>query len=71
MMLTFETEFAQGAFAIVHAKTFVPNAKPVMDVVGESELVIVPLPEISVHVPIPTVAVLAVIKVFGLLLQSI
>ena len=42
-----------------------------IDVVGERELVIVPLPEIKLHVPVPTVAVLAVIKVFGLLMHIV
>ena len=42
-----------------------------IDVVGESEFVIVPLPDISDHVPVPTVAVLAVIKVFGLLMHIV
>ena len=68
---TVEEVGAQGAFEIVHAKTFVPNPKPVIDVVGESEFVIVPLPETKVHTPVPTVAVLAAINVFGLLMQSV
>ena len=62
---TVEEEGAQGAFAIVHAKTFVPNPKPVIDVVGESEFVIVPLPETKVHTPAPAVAELADIIALG------
>ena len=42
---------------MVHANTFVPKANPVTEVVGESELVIVPLPEINVHCPVPDVAI--------------
>lgn len=34
---------------MVQAKTFVPKPNPVTEVVGESELVIVPDPEINVH----------------------
>ena len=56
---------------MVQAKTFMPKLNPVMDVVGESELVIVPLPDINVHTPVPTVAVFAVIKVLGLVIQSV
>ena len=51
----------QGAFAMVQAKTFVPNGKPVIEVVGDNELVIVPDPEIKVHAPVPIAAVLAFI----------
>ena len=50
---------------MVHAKIFVPTAKPVIEVVGESELEIIPVPEIKVQTPVPTVAVLAVITVVG------
>ena len=59
VMVTFETEATQGKFVIVQAKTFEPNPKPVMDVVGDNELVITPLPEIKVQAPVPTVAALA------------
>ena len=68
--MIFETEFAQGAFEIVHAKTLFPNPNPVMDVVGESEFVIVPIPETKVQTPVPTVAVLAAIIAFGLLIHK-
>ena len=56
---------AHGAFAIVQAKIFVPNANPVIEVVGESEFVIVPPPEINVHSPEPAVALFAAITVLG------
>ena len=56
---------------MVQTKTLLPNPNPVMDVVGESELVIVPLPDINVHTPVPTVAVFAAMKVFGLVIQSV
>ena len=64
-METFETEFAQGAFEMVHAKTFTPNGKPLIEVVGDNEFVIVPPPETNDHVPVPTVAVFADIVAFG------
>ncbi len=60
-----EVEAAQGAFPIVHAKTFVPTASPVIDVVGDNEFVIIPVPETNDHVPMPTVAVFANIVVVG------
>ncbi len=69
--VTVETEAKQGAFDIVHAKTFAPKAKPVIDVVGESEFVMVPDPETNVQTPTPTVAVLAVIIVVGEEIQSV
>ena len=50
---------------IVQAKTFVPKANPVIVVLGKVGFVIVPLPEINVHKPVPTVGVLAVIAVDG------
>ncbi len=71
IMAIVEVDAAQGELEMVHAKIFVPKAKPVMEVVGESELVMVPLPETKVQTPIPTVAVLAVIVVFGLLMHNV
>ena len=70
-MVTFETEGAHGELEMVHAKTFVPKPIPVIEVVGESELVIVPLPEIKVQTPVPNRAVLAPIKVFGLVIHKV
>lgn len=40
---------------MVHIKTFVPAPTPVMVVVGEDGVVIVPEPLITVQVPVPTV----------------
>lgn len=60
-MVTLETELAQGGFEMVHLKTLGPTPNPLMLVVGDKELVIVPLPEISDHVPTPAVVVLAAI----------
>ena len=68
---TVEEEDAQGGFEIVHSKIFVPNPKPVIEVVGESELVIVPLPDTNDHDPVPTTAGFAAIIAFGLEIQSV
>jgi len=62
---TVETDGAQGALEIVHAKMFVPKPKPVTEVVGDNELVIVPLPEIKVQAPVPVTAALPFIIVDG------
>ena len=56
---------------MVQAKIFTPKAKPVIDVVGNNEFVIVPVPETKVQIPVPTVAVLAVMNVFGLLIHNV
>ena len=71
MIVTFELEEAQGELEIVHANTVFPKPKPVMLVVGESEFVIVPLPETSVHTPVPTTGVLAAMNVFALVIHSV
>ena len=68
---TVEEVGAQGALEIVQAKTFVPKPNPVIEVVGDNELVIVPDPEIRVHTPVPTVAVFADITVLGDEIQSV
>lgn len=59
--MTLEIEFAQGGFEMVHLKTFAPIPKPVIVVAGLVGLVIVPLPEIRVHDPVPMAGVLALI----------
>jgi hypothetical protein len=71
IIATVEVDGAHGALEMVHAKTFVPKPKPVILVVGERELVIVPLPETKVQAPVPTIAVLAVINVFGLVIHKV
>ena len=70
-MVTFETEFAHGELEIVHAKTFTPNPKPVIVVFGKVGFVIVPVPEIKVHAPVPITGVLPVIVVVGDEMQSV
>jgi hypothetical protein len=71
IIATVDADEAHGGLKIVHSKIFVPNAKPVIFVVGESEFVIVPLPEIKVQAPTPTVAALAAIVVVGEVIQSV
>ncbi len=56
---------------MVQAKTLFPKPNPVTLVPGDNELVIVPEPETKVQTPVPIVAVLAVIKVFGLLIHNV
>jgi hypothetical protein len=70
-MVTFELDGAQGELEIVHAKTFVPKPKPVILVVGDNELVIVPDPETKVQIPVPTVATLAAMDAFGLVAHTV
>jgi hypothetical protein len=71
MIAIVEVEDAHGGFEMVHAKTFVPIAKPVIEVVGERELVITPDPETSVHAPIPITAVLPAKLVVGEEIQRV
>ena len=71
MRATVEVEEAQGALEIVQAKIFVPNPKLVIKVVGESEFVILPLPEIKVQAPEPTEGALAFINATGEEIQSV
>ena len=71
MIVTLEAEGVQGLLEMVHANTLLPKPKPVMEVVGESEFVMTPVPEISVHAPVPTVAVFAFIEVVGDEIQSV
>ncbi len=71
VMVTFEIDEAHGALEIVQAKMLLPIANPVIELEGDNELVIVPLPETKVQTPIPTVAVLAAIVVVGEEIQSV
>ena len=62
---TVEVDAAQGGFEMVHSKIFIPKPKPVTEVVGESEFVIIPEPEIKLHAPVPVVATFAFNAVVG------
>ena len=58
VIVTVEVDEAQGAFEIVHMNTFAPTPKPVTPDVGDDEVVIVPAPLTSVHVPVPVTGAL-------------
>ena len=68
---TVAVDAKQGGFEMVQANTFVPKPKPVMFVLGRVGLLIVPLPEIKVHIPVPMAGVLEAILVVGEEMQSI
>jgi hypothetical protein len=54
-----DDEGVQGGLEIVHCNTAVPGtAKPVTPEVGEPGVVMVAVPETTVHVPVPTTGVL-------------
>lgn len=55
-MRTSSVEAAQGALEMVHLNVQAP-ARPVSPEVGELGVVIVPVPEINVHNPVPTAGV--------------
>jgi hypothetical protein len=52
-MITSSNEGGHEPLEIVQRKTFAPVPSPIIFVVGKDGAVIVPLPEISVHVPVP------------------
>lgn len=59
----------QIPFAIVHCKTFNPPPRPVTEDVANVGVVIVPLPEITDHVPVPTSGVFPIRAKVGVLIQ--
>ena len=71
MIVTLAIEGAQGLFEIVHAKTLFPKPNPVIEVVGESELVITPVPETKVQTPVPIAGKFAFMTVAGEEIQSV
>ena len=56
-MVTWSLEAGHVPFEMVHWKTFAPTDKPVTADVGEFKFVIVPVPEIRVHAPVPVVGI--------------
>lgn len=65
VILTLDTDTRHGLLEMDHPKTFVPKPSPVIVEVGDSEFVIVPLPEIKFQTPLPTVGLFAAIVVVG------
>ena len=58
VITTSSVEGVQGELDIVHRRVAVPGtAKPVTPEVGELGVVIVAVPETTLHVPVPTVGV--------------
>ena len=57
VIVTSSTDEGQVPFAIVQRKTFAPTLKPVTPELGEFGDVTVPVPETSVHVPVPIAGV--------------
>ena len=53
VIITSSVDIAHTPFVIVHLKVFAPTPKPVMPDVGEDGVVIVPVPVIKVHAPVP------------------
>jgi hypothetical protein len=64
-MITSSKEGAQVPFVIVQRKIFEPTPRPVIGVVGDVGEEIVPVPEISVHVPVPVTGVFPAMVVVG------
>lgn len=56
-MITSSEEEVQGALAMVHLKVLFPVPSPVIPEVGELGEVMLPVPDINVQVPAPTVGV--------------
>jgi len=59
------------ALVIVHSNILVPKLKFVTVEFGASELVIIPVPLMTDHVPVPVVGVLAASVAFGELIQTV
>ncbi len=66
-----DVDAVHGLLEMVQEKIFVPRLKLVIVVEGDNELVIVPPPETSAHVPLPTVAEFAAIVATGLEIQIV
>ena len=59
------------ADVIDHCKIFVPKLKLVTVEFGNNELVIIPVPDITDHVPTPVVGVFAANVAVGELIQTV
>jgi hypothetical protein len=56
VMITSSDDGAHVPFEMVHRNIFTPTDKPAIPEFGEEGVVIVPVPAISVHMPVPTIA---------------
>ena len=54
-IITSSVDIAQTPFVIVQRKVFAPTPKPVIPEVGDDGVVIVPVPVINVHAPVPII----------------
>ena len=59
------------ALVMLHCKTFVPKLKFVTVLFAARELVIIPVPDITDHVPTPVVGVLAASVAVGELIHTV
>ncbi len=59
------------ALVIDHCNMFVPKERFVTVLFGANELVKIPVPLITDHVPVPVVGVLAASVAFGLEIQTV
>lgn len=71
VMVTFDTDDAQGELEIDQVSTVVPTVSPVSVELGSKEFVITPEPDILIHRPVPAVAVLPASVVEPVLTQMV
>lgn len=71
MIATVDEDGTHGLSYMVHAKILVPKPSPVIVVLGESELVIIPDPDTKLHCPIPELAILPAIRTEGEEMQMV
>ena len=58
LIVTSSEDVGHVPFDVVHVNTFAPTPNPVTPDVGEEGVVIVPVPDVNVQVPVPTAGVL-------------
>ena len=71
LILMVEELVPQPPPLIVHCKTLIPRPNPVTELVANVGVVMVPVPDITDHVPAPLVGVLAAKTVVGLLMHRV
>ena len=57
LIVTSSEDAAQTPFVIVQLNTFAPTPNPVTPEVGEEGVVIVPVPDVNVQIPVPVTGV--------------